>query len=384
MKISDIKICKSTADPLWCEHEPDLNSYVIARQAFQKDKSIKEQRRAVIDRVNNAAYDVIDEHKKHFFDDSHVIILWDNLPHIGFYTDSLGYSERHLLKTVLSYLKNKRECFLFIECPKTLSSSKNCNYMEVLENLYFIWKTFGQVPYFIDDDFLVVAKNEDVLSEEYKKDHDSFDGIILAEGYEGDDFSRLKLMKKAWVEHGRKAFIEQKNKDFFIRFFSSIESLISITDSKIDFEIPTGFIDIYFDYKSGKITTEQGIQSFCQESRATWYRYIKSFEESPLYENYAGFFDNNIGVKGCSVEESIEMLSLFHSLLPYYENPSVPYNCYLTYLYEQFDFIHAVDDVWNHLDRAEKTVNIALHKTPKKFRKMLEERGLTFEDLSRY
>ena len=142
MKISDLTICKSTADPLWCEHEPDLNSYVIARQSFQKGKSIKEQRRAVIDRLNEKACNKIDKNKKHFFDDSHVIILWDNLPRDGFYRKSLGYSERHLLRTVSLFLRNRKDSFLFIEKPTTLCSSDD-DYMEVLKILFFIPNTIS-------------------------------------------------------------------------------------------------------------------------------------------------------------------------------------------------------------------------------------------------
>lgn len=381
MKISDLTICKSTAEHLWNENEPDPNSFVIARESFTKRKSIKEQRRAVIDRLNEKACNKIDKNKKHFFDDSHVIILWDNLPRDGFYRKSLGYSERHLLRTVCLFLRNRKDSFLFIEKPTTLCSSDD-NYMEVLDILFFIWKTSGLVPYFIEKDFLTVAKKEEELTDEYMQKHDSFDGIILSDGYEEDDFMRLETLKKQWVEEGRKKFIASKNEDYFIRFFSSIESLISIKGDDTEPEPPECFLDIYFSYRAGKIRTEDGIQCFCKESRATWYRYIKAFEESPLYESYSGFFQNNIDVKNCSVEDSIELLAFFHSLLPYYENPTVPYNGVFTIIYEKFDFIHAINDVWNHLERATKTVSVAKHKAPTEFRTLLLEHNLTEDDLS--
>lgn len=387
MKKEDIIICEND-DELFYKYCPKRLDYIITREKFDNERDVKEQRREVIDRLNKIAREKIDNNSYCYFNDTHVIIIWEGFEKERYLTDCIGYSEEHLLRTISHYLRRHWVAGrIFITSPLALTKLSNPSYMEVLRNLHIIWKESTIVPEFLKDNFLTALQYEGEFDEELEKYIERTKNNVKVINLMGQ--KELPERSKRHVERSKEelkqineiAFLRHKYKEHYERFFRTIDALIEMVSEKIKVKEETNFIDLYFLWQHHEISVEEAIDKLPGCSRANWYRYVTAFENSPIYENYTimYFSGRYIEPKRGHTPNPFKLISYYKTIKDLEHLQTIPLHPIERLLYDNFQEIHAINDSYKCVQAAMKTISIYKHKGI--LREKAAEYGLTEEDL---
>lgn len=385
---------------------PEQGCFAIIRADYNsvEDKTdknditpLKKYRSKQIDELNKKVKSIANTTKDNYFADDCMLVLWSNLPKSNYMYD-IGHTTEFLLTRFCQRVaKLQGRAKLYIDSPQTLCDSVCPSITQVLKNLLLIWRTSRTVPVFLEgDDFLTVAKDENVTEEEVeayaqkqgKTSKISLDDpLFKAWGNFGDLFTRAQnRVGDIW----RKNYIDEKNREYFERFFSSVELLAKLEEGENKKspkkEQENGFfIDAYFEWQSGKKKVEDCVTLLYNQSRATWYRYVAAFENNPIYPEYVNAYVEDIQYTK-KLGKSLDA----YDFLSYYKSVSTSEECRNQRLkinrevYENIKEIHSVVDVYRSVLSCKYKIKVTLKKVNGKanLKKNLEAHGLTIEDIT--
>lgn len=243
---------------------------------------------------------------------------------------------------------------------------------------------------FIEKDFLSAGKNEEEYEKEfdeyYTKTYNSqkqlFD-MLLENGIAPEnEIGFNDALEKSKMD-ARYNFMVEKNREYFIRFFSTIESLLELAAASIETEMKENFIDLYLKWQKYELSVEACVDKMPEGSRATWYRCVESFEKCPIYEEYMICYkpDRYAKPKKGRVPDKYELLLYYKEVYHLTKQITVPYNAIERYIYENCKGIHALKDVYRCINAADHSIEVLKNGNKKKLDAELSQRGITLSDL---
>lgn len=269
--------------------------YAIVRKRYinLKTSSLKAQRRAAIDELNEKMNALMKTVDTCYFDDDKVLILWDGYKDEQKLTKRFGLSNDYLISNFCMEIREQNTIpkKLYIPSPTVLKEPDDETPYGILRRLLNIWKESSIIPVFLQDNFLEMQSRDNVPEEAKPvKETVEYSNPVLKRLHHVLDVAE----EEAWYDEQ----IFKMDYEYFCRFFTSIEKLLVL--SKVKKEAPRSpFVELYFKWQAGELSVDRVVDEYTriQEeqdpdnekagiSSQTWYRHKDVFENSPYYPEY--------------------------------------------------------------------------------------------------
>lgn len=396
-------------------------NYLITRKNYYANEfsglfTAKSKRIKAISECNNDMNNYFKTKNVTYFNDEDVLILWEDFEDEKTAVKKWGYSEEELIYSFCEEIKLHGNILsnLYIESPFDLKKKEE-NLFVVLDRILHIWKTTEIIPVFLKNNFLTKSSADDVsvdIGEPIVEESD-----VLTRAY--------AIIHEVELEVETKRAIEEIDHDYFSRFFTSIETLITLANlpkpiKKInEDEDCEPFLVQYFKWQTKEITGQEAFQHtksvFTEPknksvpkktdegvSPSTFYRHQEKFEASPYYPEWMNahrrFFikegipekepRERVVEKSANLPDNIWFISNYWKISKKIKSYGTPlyYEMYAGFENstnkedkKESAKINSVVDVPRIFKACNKTVHDDHHKS--KLKPELEKRGLTLEDV---
>lgn len=248
---------------------------------------------------------------------------------------------------------------IYIDDPYTFYDDCSHDLFFILKRIYMIYKITGIIPIIMEGNFLLETRKEDLADDVEKTIEEIVTEPKPTKGYAARFNSIIEAVER---EHFHNKAADLIDRDYFKRFFSSIELLMDYAQEALmekkepeltktkdgDDEPKFAFIDLYIQYQNGKSGMDCSYD-MGKDSPNTWYTRAREFEKNIWYAEYMNaYYDEVVGrglVMGKIKEKMFDYLSMYKTRVR-----TAAYNMGnprkgVYDIYEELDYIRSVIDV---------------------------------------
>ena len=343
--------------------------------------------------------------------DENILILWSQFTEKEIKKNQKKFNldidvllER-FLKRIADKIKTEREkgngdvktfFKLYIDDPFTFYNAGSQDFFVILKRIYMTYKITGIIPTIMEGNFLLETRKEDLANDVEKTIEEIATEPKPTEGYAARFNSIIESVER---EHFHNKTADLIDRDYFKRFFSSIELMMDYTEEALlkekkpeftktkdgDEVLKIPFIDIYIQYQNGKSGMDCSYD-MRKDSPNTWYTRAREFEKNIWYAEYMNaYYDEVVGrglVMGKIKEMMFDYLSVYKKRVR-----TATYNMGnprkgVYDIYEEFDYIRSIVDVDRCAITCYKHYNDLKNSMSKEeLKKLLKKYGVNESDI---
>lgn len=340
--------------------------------------------------------------------DENILILWSQFTEKEIKKNQKKFNHdtdvllERFLKRIANKIKTEREkgngdvktfFKLYIDDPYSFYDDGSQDFFMILKRIYMIYKITGIIPTIMEGNFLLETRKEDLADDVEKTIEEIATEPKPTEGYATRFNGIIEAVER---EHFHNKAADLIDRDYFRRFFSSIELMMDYApDNLVEEKVPKTkddeeepqipFIDLYIQYQNGK----SGMDCSYDMNKAspnTWYVRAREFEKNIWYAEYMNaYYDEVVGtglVMGKIKEKMFDYLSMYKKRVR-----AATYNMGnprkgVYDIYAEVDYIRSIVDV----DRCAITCykhyrDLKNSKSKEEFEKLLKKYGVKESDI---
>lgn len=349
----------------------DEYSFAIIGREYVADVDVKIQRIEAVKEFETYIQDVFSI-ETDTVPDENILILWNgfnekenNRNKKKFNLDIDVLLER-FLKRIADKIRTEQEngnegvktfFKIYIDDPCTFYNAGSKDFFMILKRIYMTYKITGIIPTIIEGNFLLETRKEDLADDVEKTIEEIATEPKPTKGYAERFNSIIESVER---EHFHNKTVDLIDRDYFKRFFSSIELMMDYAKEALlkekkpkltkdgDEEPKFAFIDLYIQYQNGKSGMDCSYD-MGKDSPNTWYTRAREFEKNIWYAEYMNaYYDEVVGrgiVMGKIKEKMFDYLSVYKKRVrsATYHMGNSRKGVYD--IYKEFDYIRSVIDV---------------------------------------
>lgn len=279
---------------------------------------------------------------------------------------------------------------LYIDDPYTFYNAGSQDFFMILKRIYMTYKITGIIPTIMEGNFLLETRKEDLADDVEKTIEEIATEPKPTERYAARFNNIIESVER---EHFHNKTADLIDRDYFKRFFSSIELMMDYVpdnpekektkDEEENPKIP--FIDLYIQYQNGKSGMDCSYD-MGKDSPNTWYTRAREFEKNIWYAEYMNaYYDEFVGrglVMGKIKEKMFDYLSMYKTRVR-----TAAYNMGnprkgVYDIYAEFDYIRSIIDVDRCAITCYKHYNDLKNSMSKEeLKKLLKKYGVNESDI---
>lgn len=382
----------------------DEYSFAIIGRKYVTDVDVKTQRIEAVKEFETYIQDAISSDAG-YVPDENILILWSDFTEKEIKKNQKKFNHdtdvllERFLKRIADKIRTEQEngnadvktfIKLYIDDPCTFYNAGSQDFFMILKRIYMTYKITGIIPTIMEGNFLLETRKEDLAYDVEKTIEEIVTEPKPTDGYASGLNSIIESVER---EHFHNKAADLIDRDYFKRFFSSIELMMDYVPdnpekekNKDEEESPKiQFIDLYIQYQNGKSGMDCSYD-MGKDSPNTWYTRAREFEKNIWYAEYMNaYYDEFVGrglVMGKIKEKMFEYLSMYKIRVR-----TATYNMGnprkgVYDIYEEFDYIRSIVDVDRCAITCYKHYNDLKNSMSKEeLKKLLEKYGVNESDI---